>query len=69
MKVIVDQNKCVASGQCVLTAPEVFDQREEDGIVVLLTETPPEHLADDVRQAAALCPAQAIWVEEQEKKE
>jgi ferredoxin len=65
MKVIVDQNKCVASGQCVLTAPEVFDQREEDGIVVLLAENPPEGLADDVRQAVALCPAQAIWVEEQ----
>ncbi|QIY99176.1 ferredoxin [Streptomyces sp. S1D4-11] len=69
MKVIVDQNKCVASGQCVLTAPEVFDQREEDGIVVLRVETPPQGLADDVRQAVALCPAQAIWLEEQETKE
>ncbi|MEV6028002.1 ferredoxin [Streptomyces sp. NPDC052036] len=69
MKVIVDQNKCVASGQCVLTSPEVFDQREEDGIVVLLAENPPERLAQDVRQAAALCPAQAIWLEEREKKE
>ncbi|MCX5098187.1 ferredoxin [Streptomyces sp. NBC_00439] len=52
-----------------MTTPEVFDQREEDGIVVLLTENPPERLADEVRQAAALCPAQAIWVEEEEKKE
>lgn len=69
MKVIVDQNKCVASGQCVLATPGVFDQREEDGIVVLLTETPPEDLADDVRQVVALCPAQAIWVEEQGKAE
>ncbi|KOV66972.1 ferredoxin [Streptomyces sp. MMG1121] len=69
MKVIVDQNKCVASGQCVLTAPEVFDQREEDGIVVLLAENPPEGRADDVRQAVALCPAQAIWLEEQETRE
>ncbi|KUN03570.1 ferredoxin [Streptomyces yokosukanensis] len=66
MKVIVDQNKCVASGQCVLSAPEVFDQREEDGIVVLRAENPPEGLADDVRQAVILCPAQAIWLEEQE---
>jgi ferredoxin len=69
MKVIVDQNKCVTSGQCVLSAPEVFDQREEDGIVVLLAETPPERLTGDVRQAVVLCPAQAIWVEEEEKKE
>lgn len=69
MKVIIDQNKCVASGQCVLSAPEVFDQREEDGIVVLLTDKPPDGLADDVRQAVALCPAQAIWVEVGGKKE
>lgn len=67
MKVIVDQNRCVASGQCVLAVPEVFDQREEDGIVVLLAENPPEDLADDVRQAAVLCPARAIWVEGHEK--
>jgi ferredoxin len=69
MKVIVDQNKCVASGQCVLSAPEVFDQREEDGIVVLCADTPPQGLEDDVRQAVALCPAQAIWVEEQEDEQ
>ncbi|WP_371642101.1 ferredoxin [Streptomyces mirabilis] len=68
MKVIVDQNQCVASGQCVLATPGVFDQREEDGIVVLLTETPPEDLTDDVRQAVALCPAQAIWMEEEGDK-
>ena len=64
MKVIVDQDKCVASGQCVLTAPDVFDQRDEDGIVVLLTDDPPADRADDVRQAAALCPALAIRVQE-----
>lgn len=69
MKVIVDQNKCVASGQCVLSAPEVFDQREEDGIVVLRADTPPQGLEDEVRQAVALCPAQAIWVEEQEDEQ
>ena len=62
MKVFIDQGKCVASGQCVLAAPDVFDQREEDGIVVLLAENPPEDLADAVREAAALCPALAIEV-------
>ena len=62
MKVFVDQDKCVASGQCVLAAPDVFDQRDEDGIVVLLTDNPPADRADDVRQAAAVCPALAILV-------
>jgi ferredoxin len=60
MQVIVDQSKCVASGQCVLSAGAVFDQREEDGIVFLLDASPPPELHDAVRRAAELCPAQAI---------
>lgn len=60
MKVSVEADKCVAAGQCVLFAPDVFDQREEDGVVVLLDETPgPEH-HDAVREAALVCPAAAI---------
>jgi ferredoxin len=64
MKVIVDQDRCVASGQCVMAAPDVFDQREEDGIAVLLTDGPAEGAEDDVRQAATVCPAVAIRLEE-----
>lgn len=40
MKVVVDEDKCVAAGQCVAAAMDVFDQRDEDGIVVLLNENP-----------------------------
>ncbi|MFG1702682.1 ferredoxin [Nonomuraea sp. M3C6] len=64
MRVSVDQDKCVASGQCVMAATEVFDQRDEDGMVVLLNDNPPAEQADDVRQAAAVCPALAITIEE-----
>jgi ferredoxin len=64
MKVLVDQEKCVASGQCVVAAPDVFDQRDEDGVVVLLDPAPPTEQDGDVRQAAAVCPALAITVEE-----
>ncbi|MCP2167382.1 ferredoxin [Goodfellowiella coeruleoviolacea] len=64
MKVSVDEAKCCGAGQCVLLAPEVFDQREDDGIVVLLDETPAEHLHDVVREAASVCPAAAIELSE-----
>ncbi|MBW8090705.1 ferredoxin [Streptomyces hygroscopicus] len=64
MKVTVGQDKCVASGQCVVAAPEVFDQRDEDGIAVLLDAEPPAERADGVRHAAAVCPALAIGIQD-----
>ena len=64
MKVTVDQDKCISSGLCVLNAGAVFDQRDEDGVVVLLDENPPAQFADDVRKAVASCPAQVIHVDE-----
>ena len=64
MKVTVDQNKCVSAGQCVLNAGEVFDQRDDDGVVVLLDDSPADDQAVNVRNAAAVCPALAIDIEE-----
>lgn len=64
MKVVVDQEKCVGSGQCVLAADDVFDQRDSDGLVDLLDASPPDSRAADVRHAAAVCPAAAILVED-----
>lgn len=64
MKITVDQDKCCGAGTCVLLAPDVFDQRDDDGIVVLLDEAPPQELHDLVREAASVCPAAAIEVHE-----
>ncbi|MFD7921078.1 ferredoxin [Streptomyces sp. NPDC059740] len=63
MKITLDTDKCCAAGQCVLVAPEVFDQRDEDGIVVLLDAEPPAEQHDAVREAAAICPAAVIQVQ------
>lgn len=64
MKVTVDQDKCCAGGNCVMLAPDVFDQRDSDGVVVLLTDAPGEDLHDAVREAADVCPSAAISVSE-----
>ncbi|MGW1208433.1 ferredoxin [Streptomyces sp. NPDC002499] len=59
MKVELEADKCVASGQCVVAAMDVFDQ-DDDGIAILLEDTPGPELLDDVREAVAVCPAAAI---------
>ncbi|MFC9681091.1 ferredoxin [Streptomyces sp. NPDC056948] len=60
MRVELDVPKCVASGQCVMAAPDVFDQRDDDGVAILLEERPGEALRGEVEEAVAICPAAAI---------
>ncbi len=64
MLVTVDQDKCVSSGMCVLNASGVFDQRDDDGVVELLVAEPGPDNTEQVRRAAAACPALAIHIEE-----
>lgn len=64
MKITIDEDKCCGAGQCVLIAPDVFDQREDDGIVVLLDAAPPADQYTAVREAASVCPAAAITLAE-----
>lgn len=64
MMVTVEEDKCVAGGQCVVAAPAVFDQRDEDGVVILLQENPPAAEFERVRTAATLCPAAVIRLAE-----
>jgi ferredoxin len=47
-----------------MNAPEVFDQRDDDGVVVLLNPDPSAEQAEGARRAAAACPALAIHIEE-----
>jgi ferredoxin len=62
LKVSLDQYKCVSSGQGVVNARDAFDQREEDGIVALITAHPRPDRSEAVRRAETLCPADAITV-------
>lgn len=64
MKVTVDQDKCISSGMCVMNAGELFDQSDDDGVVILLVDRPEPDQADAARNAAAACPALAIHIEE-----
>ncbi|MFC8080944.1 ferredoxin [Streptomyces sp. NPDC057307] len=61
MRVTADRDLCIGAGQCVLAAPEIFDQ-DDDGLVVVVDSTPPESRLDAADEAALMCPARAISV-------
>jgi ferredoxin len=63
-RVRVDPGKCICASRCIETAPAVFDIDEKEGTVKLLQAEPPTELYDKVLQAAALCPTQAIEIDE-----
>lgn len=62
MRIIADTEGCASSGMCALTAPEYFDQDDEDGRVVLLADEA-EDYDDEVADAVRLCPAGALRLE------
>jgi ferredoxin len=60
MRIEADRAACVGAGQCVMSAPDLFDQ-DDDGIVTVLDETA-EGAEAHARRAASLCPARAIRI-------
>jgi ferredoxin len=63
MQIKVDVDRCISGGQCVMSAPDLFDQ-DDDGIVVLLGQAGPGQQQEEAREAARLCPASAIEIDE-----
>jgi len=59
MHITIESDKCCGAGNCVRRAPNVFDQ-DDEGVVVLLEAAPSGQMAEDAREAAALCPTWAI---------
>ncbi|MCX4723203.1 ferredoxin [Streptomyces sp. NPDC090052] len=60
MRVLVDDDRCVGAGCCVLAAPDLFEQNDEDGRVFLLIDNPGSELRDAVLEAIDVCPADAL---------
>jgi ferredoxin len=55
----VDRALCIGSGDCVDTAPDVFQLDDEEKAVVV---DPDGASVDDVVEAAGNCPVSAIFV-------
>jgi ferredoxin len=61
VRISVETDRCVGAGQCVLTAPDIFDQ-DDFGIVRVLTEPGDAETWEAAVQAGHICPSQAITV-------
>ena len=59
IQITVDRALCIGSGDCVDTAPDVFQLDAEDKAVVV---DPDGASVDDVVTAAGNCPVSAIFV-------
>jgi ferredoxin len=59
MRIEADRDVCVGAGNCVLTAPDIFDQ-DDEGLVTLLEPDPPAERDGEVEQAVRMCPSGAL---------
>ena len=59
IQIDVDRALCIGSGDCVDTAPDVFQLDDEDKAVVVDPDGAP---TDEVIDAAGNCPVTAIFV-------
>jgi ferredoxin len=60
MRIELDPNLCQAYGNCLLSAPEVFELTQNDLVVRILQEQPDEPLRAQVEEAVTSCPVQAL---------
>lgn len=60
MRIVAARDRCIGAGQCVLAAPEYFDQSDEDGVVVVLDAFPEPEAEALVNEAIHACPANAL---------
>lgn len=60
VRVAADRDTCIGAGNCVVRAPAVFDQDDDDGLVELLQEEPEGADAAAARDAVSLCPSGAL---------
>lgn len=64
MKITIYPDKCVGVGQCVVAAPTLFSQNDDDGQVIQLKQQPDVAEYPAARAAVRLCPASALAIEE-----
>jgi ferredoxin len=60
-KLIADRSVCQGYGNCVVSAPDVYDV-DDDGLVVLLVDTIADLDRDGIEEAVCGCPVNALSI-------
>ena len=64
MKLVLDSTACDGYGMCQEVAPELLDLDDWGYAGLIGDGSVPSGLADSARQAVAVCPAQALKVQQ-----
>ncbi|MEV8503775.1 ferredoxin [Actinoplanes sp. NPDC051475] len=62
-RVRADRDVCIGAGNCVLTLPQVFDQDDDEGLVVVTDPDAGGQPDELLRRAVLMCPSGAITVD------
>lgn len=62
MRVLIDPELCIGCENCVDLVPEILEM--EDDLAVVRDVEVSEDLEDKVREAAEICPVEAIKIDE-----
>lgn len=62
MRVLVDPELCIGCENCVDLVPEVLEM--QDDLATVIVEEVSDDLEDKVKEAAEICPVEAIKIEE-----
>jgi ferredoxin len=65
MEIRADREVCIGAGNCSLTAPELFDQDEEDDLVRVLRQPQTPEEFEAAREAVEQCPSGALSLSEE----
>ncbi|WP_351222931.1 ferredoxin [Streptomyces sp. NPDC002133] len=65
MRLVVDLNRCQGYAQCAFLAPDVFEMHGEESL--LYNPRADEAHRDEVAQAVAACPVQAILMDQSDE--
>lgn len=60
MKIEADRSKCIGAGQCVMVAPFLFAQGDDDGLVIVTKPEPSGEEIGDAELAVLSCPSQVL---------